>query len=126
MGTVLLVMLFFYLAIVVLMIAAHWKVYTKADKPGWACIIPIYSAIVHLEIIRKPTWWVFMLLIPFVNIYFAIVMLNELSKAFGKSTGFTVGMIFLPFIFFPILGFGDAQYVYNQTNEMNDLGMPQE
>ncbi len=100
-----------YVAIIVLLIAAQWKIYTKANKPGWACIIPIYNIIVLLEIIGKPWWWLLLMLIPGVNIIFAIWMANLLSKSFGKNEGFTVGLILLPFIFYPILGFGDASYV---------------
>jgi hypothetical protein len=33
-----------------------------------------------------------------------------LAGRFGKGVGFVVGMIFLPFIFYPILGFGPAEY----------------
>ena len=117
-----LILILIYLAVIVFLIAAQWKIYVKAGKPGWACIIPIYSAIVMLEIIKKPIWWLFMFFIPLVNIYFAIVSVNELSKAFGKDTGFTVGLIFLPFIFYPILGFGDAKYIFDHTNEMNEIG----
>ena len=117
-----LILILIYLAVIVFLVAAQWKIYVKAGKPGWACIIPIYSGIVMLEIIKKPIWWLFMFFIPLVNIYFAIVSVNELSKAFGKGTGFTVGLIFLPFIFYPILGFGDAKYVFDQTNEMNEIG----
>jgi len=125
MAAILLIFVLLYLALIVLIIASHWKIFTKAGKPGWACLIPIYSAIVLLEIIKKPTWWIFMLLIPFVNIYYAIVMMNELSKSFGKSSGFTVGLIFLPFVFLPMLAFGDAKYIYNQTEEINEIGIIQ-
>ena len=45
-----------YLAIVLLMIASMWKVFTKAGKPGWAAIVPIYNTIVLLEIVGKPIW----------------------------------------------------------------------
>jgi hypothetical protein len=99
-----------YLAIIVLIIVSEWKIYTKAGKPGWACIIPIYNILVLLEIVGKPWWWLLLLLIPIVNIVFLIWMTNLLSKSFGKSEGFTVGLILLPFIFYPILGLGDAQY----------------
>lgn len=88
-----------------------WKVYEKAGKPGWACIIPIYNIIVMLEIIGKPMWWLLMLLIPCVNIVFAVWMINLLSKSFGQSEGFTIGLIFLPMIFYPILGFGNYRYL---------------
>ncbi|MCX7743883.1 MAG: DUF5684 domain-containing protein [Flavobacteriales bacterium] len=99
-----------YLAIIVLMIASLWKIFTKAGKPGWACIVPIYNIIVMLEMVGKPTWWVILYLIPFVNIVVAIIINIQLAKVFGKDTGFAIGMILLPFIFFPMLAFGNAQY----------------
>jgi hypothetical protein len=101
----------FCIAIVVFMIAAQWKVYEKANQPGWACIIPIYNQYVLLKIVGKPGWWLLLLLIPFVNIIFAIWTVNLLSKSFGKDEGFTLGLIFLGFIFYPLLGFGDAKYM---------------
>jgi uncharacterized membrane protein YhaH (DUF805 family) len=99
-----------YIAVVVFIVAAYWKIFTKAGKPGWACLIPIYNIIVLLEIVGKPWWWLLLMLIPVVNLVFAIWMTNLLSKSFGKSEGFTVGLILLPIVFYPILGFGDAKY----------------
>jgi hypothetical protein len=104
-------MAFVYAVVLIILIIAMWKVFTKAGKPGWASIIPIYSAIVFLEIIGKPIWWIFLLLIPFVNIVFAIIAINNLSKSFGKDIVMTLLLIFLPFIGLPMLAFGDAQYV---------------
>ena len=95
----------------VISVVGMWKVYEKAGKPGWASIIPIYNVIVMLEIIGKPMIWLLLLLIPCVNIYFGIVMINLLSKSYGQSEGFTVGLIFLPFIFYPLLGFGNYRYL---------------
>lgn len=99
-----------YFAVIIFLIVAEWKIYVKAGKPGWACIVPIYNIIVLLEIVGKPWWWLLLLFIPLVNLVFAVWIMNLLSKSFGKSEGFTVGLIFLPFVFYPILGFGDAQY----------------
>lgn len=98
------------LAIVILLIASEWKIFTKAGKPGWACIIPIYNIIVLLQIIGKPWWWLLLMFVPVANIVFAIWMINLLSKSFGKSEGFTVGLLLLPIVFYPILGLGDAKY----------------
>jgi len=102
---------FTYLVILILVWAGLWKIFVKAGKPGWAAIIPIYNAIVLIEIIGKPTIWILWLLIPCVNIVFSIWALNLLSKSFGKSEGYTVGLIILPFVFIPLLGFGDAKYL---------------
>jgi hypothetical protein len=106
MGTIVVICI----AVIVLMIVSLWKIYTKAGKPGWACIIPIYNIIVLLEIVHKPWWWLLLMLIPVVNIVFAIWMYNLLSIRFGKGVGFTIGILLLPFIFLPILGLGDAKY----------------
>jgi hypothetical protein len=103
------------LALVVLIIAGVWKVFVKAGEPGWAAIIPIYNTIILLKICNKPIWWIVLLLIPCVSIVFAIIVFLELAKAFGKSPAYAVGMILLPFVFIPMLGFSDAQYVGTKT-----------
>jgi hypothetical protein len=100
-----------------IVVIGMWKVYTKAGKPGWASIIPIYNIIVLLEIIGKPIWWIIMLLIPCANIIFGIWMINLLSKSFGKSEGFTIGLVIFPYIFYPILGFGSATYLGPSAKE---------
>jgi len=105
----------------VIVIVGKWKVYEKAGKPGWACIIPIYSTIVLLEIVGKPIWWIFLFLVPCVNIVFLVWTINLLSKSFGQSEGFTVGLILLSFIFYPILGFGNYQYLGPSASEAGGL-----
>src|SRR6201997_5541789 len=99
-----------YLAFTILMIAAWWKIFSKAGQPGWACIIPIYNLYVWCKIVGRPWWWILLMLIPFVNIIIAIILLIDLAKSFGKGVGFGIGLILLAIIFFPILGFGSAQY----------------
>jgi hypothetical protein len=98
------------LAFIVLMIASLWKVFVKAGKPGWAAIIPIYNAVVLLDIVGKPIWWIILYLIPLVNIVIIIIVYVALAKCFGKGVGFALGLIFLGIIFFPILGFGSSTY----------------
>ncbi len=99
-----------YVAVILLMVISEWIIYQKAGKPGWACIIPIYGTIVMLQIVGKPWWWLLLFLIPVVNVVFAVWMINLLSKSFGKNEGFTIGILFLSFIFLPLLAFGDAKY----------------
>jgi len=95
-------------AISLLVIIAEWKVFVKAGQPGWACIIPIYNIYIMTKIGGKPWWWIFLVLfIPFV---FSIWLTNMISKSFGKDEGFTVGLILLGVVFWPILGFGNTKY----------------
>ena len=104
-------LLVFILIFAIPTIVGMWKTFQKAGKGGWECIVPVYNYTVLAEIVGKPMWWGLLCLIPYVGIIWGIWMLNLLSKSFGKDTGFTIGLIFLPFIFFPILGFGSAQYL---------------
>ena len=99
-----------WLAIAVLVIAGLWKVFTKAGEPGWAAIVPLYNAIVLLKIAGKPAWWIILFLIPFVNLIIAIMVGIALAQNFGKGTGYGLGLALLSPIFYPMLGFSDAQY----------------
>ena len=111
-----------YLAVAILWIAGIWKTYEKAGKPGWAAIVPIYNLVVILEIVRKPLWWILLLLIPIANIVVLIIIYIELAKCFGKGTGFGLGLTFLGFIFFPLLGFGEDRYIYgNEGYQSADI-----
>jgi hypothetical protein len=129
----------------IITVISQWRIYTKAGQPGWASIIPIYSTLVMLDIIRKPRIWLlyivgiavvqavintmyttsdgttdYPVLVAIVMIVLSITLTvlsvritHGLSLAFGKNGWFTVGLIFLPIVFFPILGFGSAQYQYH-------------
>lgn len=99
-----------YLAFIVFLVVSMWKVFAKAGEPGWAILIPIYNAYVYLKIAGKPWWWLLLFLIPLVNLIIMIIATLAFAKAFGKGVGFAIGMIFLGFIFYPILAFGDATY----------------
>lgn len=99
-----------YLGIIVLMIASMWKIFVKANEPGWAAIVPIYNIVILLKICGKPIWWIVLFIIPLVSIVAAILIYVSFAKSFGKSTGFAIGMLLLPFIFFPMLAFSDATY----------------
>ena len=99
-----------WLALAILIIAGVWKTFEKAGQPGWGSIIPIYNIVLVLKIAGKPLWWILLLLIPFIGIVIAILVTIEVAKNFGKGTGFGLGLAFLGFIFYPILGFGDAKY----------------
>lgn len=92
-------------------IVGFWKLFEKAGKPGWASLVPIYNLVVMLEIAGRPIWWIILFLIPCVNIFAALILCIDIAKSFGKDTLYGLGLFFLGFIFFPLLGFGDARYV---------------
>jgi hypothetical protein len=104
------------ISIMILEIVALWFLFEKAEEPGWAAIIPIYNYLIVIKIAGKPWWFLLLFLIPIVNLVIYIIILNGLSKSFGKGSGFTVGLFFLRFIFLPILGFGSSKYIGDKSN----------
>lgn len=107
-------MIFMYimmLAVVVIQVIAMWKIFTKAGEAGWKAIIPIYNQVVLLQIVGMNPLWILGYFVPVLNIVVAIMQAINLSKSFGKGTGFAVGIIFLAPIFYLILGFDKSQYV---------------
>ena len=102
---------FAFLVFIVIEIAAVWRIFVKAGDRGWKAIIPIWNTLIVLKIVGRPWWWIFLYLIPIVWWIVYIIVYYDLAKSFGKGVGFAVGVILLPFIFVPILGFGSSQYV---------------
>ncbi len=114
MAVISVIMIIFFI-IGVITIIANWKVFTKAGKPGWTSLIPFYNMYQLFEVAGMNGWMFLLLLIPFVN-FIIIIMLNiNLAKAFGKDTGFAIGLILLNPIFMLILAFSDATYIGNNN-----------
>jgi len=99
-----------YLAIIVLMVAAMWVLFEKAGQPGWGAIIPIYNMVLLLNVAGRPIWWIILYFIPIVSFIVWLVVCYDVAKNFGHGILLTIGLIFLPFIFFPVLAFGSSEY----------------
>ena len=98
------------IALCVLEIVSMWKIFTKAGKPGWAAIVPIYNIVVLFQIAGMNPWLILLYLVPVANIIVTIMVYVNLAKAFGKGAGYAVGLLFLNSIFIPILAFSSAEY----------------
>ena len=107
MGTIVMLV---WLAICLTVIAGIWRVFTKAGEPGWGVLIPIYNFYLLCRIAQRPGWWLILMFVPVVNLIVGIVLSIDIARHFGKGAGFGVGLAFLGIIFYPILGFGSAEY----------------
>ena len=99
------------LAIIIVVYAAYWAIMKKAGKEGIDGIIPVHNEICLLEICGIPKWMWFLNLIPFGALAFTIILAIYMARSFGKTGGYAVGLIFLPFVFYPMLAWGSARYV---------------
>lgn len=86
----------------ILLIISQWKIFTKFNKPGWYALIPFLNIWTFFEIVGIHGWWS---LIPGANAIFNLISYYKIAKLYGKSNGFAIGTVLLPFIFLPILAF---------------------
>ena len=104
------ILTFVGIAIFLILLFGNWLMFEKAGQRGWTCIIPILNLLVLLKIVRRPLWWIVLMVIPIVNFVVFIIVMVDLARVFAKGVGFAIGLILLPWIFFVILGLGAAQY----------------
>ena len=152
-GAALTGMLIALAVVCLILIIADWKIFTKAGEAGWKSIIPILNTYTEYKIswlgifglvesiglfacnvfskkITSYTVLTPMLIITLtltgIVLVLHIVQSLKLAKAFGKGTGFGIGLILLAPIFRLILGFGSAQYVGEAKKEAPETDKPEE
>ena len=85
--------------------------YIKADRPGWANLVPFYNKYCMCDIAFGNGWLFLILLIPYINSFFEAIMYYKFVRAFGRGVVYSIVAIFLQPVFFMILGFGDSEYI---------------
>ena len=120
------------LPLIIFMIVAMWKVFEKAGRPGWAAIVPVYNGWVQAEIAGKEGYWgivpIALSFIPVVgplaSIAIGIWIALGIARKFGKEDIFAALLLFLPFIGYGILGFGNAAYESATTDADDASPLP--
>ena len=62
-------LLLFILFIQLVHFLGTWKLYVAAGRKAWEAAIPVYNGIVLMKIINRPTWWIFFLFVPVINLF---------------------------------------------------------
>lgn len=116
-----LITIFVSLIVMVIMIIAYWKLFTKAGQKGWKSLIPIYNNVILFRIAGLSPWLIlgyFASIIPVIGglavLGLTIYLMYKLAVAFGKDRAFTVGLVLLSPIFMMILAFGKSEYQLNK------------
>ena len=148
----------FSLVLLAIIIISKWKLFVKANEPGWAAIIPFYNNYVLFKIAgKKILFWLYLileilLLVCYVFMFITFIVLigagitgrataggwgnaavlaifielgvlflsaigcfiimaiisNSLARNFGKGIGFTLGLLFFPYVLYPIMAFDNG------------------
>ena len=109
----------FFLIVQLIHFLGTFQLYKKAGRKSWEAIIPVYNAIVLMQIIRRPKWWVILLFIPIINLMMFPVVWVETLRSFGKNSSkdTLLGIATLGFYLF-LINF-DPKTVYNQDRDLS-------
>ncbi|WP_233860909.1 signal peptidase I [Tenacibaculum piscium] len=107
----------FFLLLQVIHFLGTWKLYVKAGKKAWEAAVPVYNAIVLMQIINRPKWWVFLLFIPIVNLLMFPIIWIETCRSFGfNQRKYTFLAVFtFGFYIYYINYFTDTPYIENRS-----------
>jgi signal peptidase I len=90
----------FILLIQVIHFLGTWKLYVKAGRKAWEAAIPVYNAIVLMQIINRPKWWVILLFIPIINLLMFPVIWVETIRSFGRNKLWETWLVILTLGFY--------------------------
>lgn len=100
------------LTLAILTLAGLWRIFEKAGKPGFIVLIPFVNIYFWLKITGRPLWWYIFFLIPFINVFMLLVMFVETAKCFAKFSLWEHALAaVLPFAYMPYLGFSSEKYI---------------
>ncbi len=107
----------FILIIQVIHFLGTWKLYVKAGRKAWEALIPIYNAIVLMQIINRPKWWVIFLFIPIINLLMFPVIWIETIRSFGRNSTVESWLVILTlgFYIYYINYALDVKYIENRS-----------
>ncbi|MCI5057697.1 MAG: S26 family signal peptidase [Flavobacteriales bacterium] len=110
-----------YIAVIGIYFISFYKLFPKAGRNSWEGLVPVYNLFIWMKILKKPWWWVLILVFPGINFLMLIVMNVTTLRFFGLySLKDTLGMIFLPFLYMPKIAFdSNVKYVgpFDWTNK---------
>ena len=110
----------------ILSVIGLWGMFQKTDRPGWHALIPIYNTYILCIITGVSPWWlalsiisdlvaglvpILSILASVISIYFGVLLAVSVARSFGKEDIYAIGIYFLPFIFYMIIGLGDSKYL---------------
>lgn len=122
--TIILSILFLFAVIKVL---TFWFILEKGGQPGWASLIPFYQYYAFITVCKIPpvlcgiffatymsTYIMPEKIAPTVSLILLVIMHStcsmSLAKVYGRDYMFGMGLIFMPLVFYPILGLGNYEY----------------
>ena len=96
-----------------------YRLYIKAGRKGWEALVPIYNAVVLMQIIRRPKWWVILLFIPIINLMMFPAVWVETLRSFGRTKWFDTLLVILTLGLYLFVVNYDSKTTYDKDRDLN-------
>jgi len=96
-----------------------YRLYIKAGRKGWEALVPIYNAVVLMQIIRRPKWWVILLFIPIINLMMFPAVWVETLRSFGRTKWVDTLLVILTLGLYLFVVNYDSKTTYDKDRDLN-------
>ena len=96
-----------------------YRLYIKAGRKGWEALVPIYNAVVLMQIIRRPKWWVILLFIPIINLMMFPAVWVETLRSFGRTKWVDTLLVILTLGLYLFVINYDSKTTYDKDRDLN-------
>ena len=111
--------LLFILGIQAVHFLGTYRLYIKAGRKGWEALVPIYNAVVLMQIIRRPKWWVILLFIPIINLMMFPAVWVETLRSFGRTKWVDTLLVILTLGLYLFVVNYDSKTTYDKDRDLN-------
>ena len=111
--------LLFILGIQAVHFLGTYRLYIKAGRKGWEALVPIYNAVVLMQIIRRPKWWVILLFIPIINLMMFPAVWVETLRSFGRTKWVDTLLVILTLGLYLFVVNYNSKTTYDKDRDLN-------
>jgi signal peptidase I len=95
-----------------------WFIFKKAGEKPWKSLIPVFNMWVWLKVLSRPTWWMALILFPFITVFMFYLMIWKTIRLYRKTSYlYLIPGTFFFFIYLPYLGMSK----YERFTRLEDL-----
>ncbi|MGI9527265.1 MAG: signal peptidase I [Weeksellaceae bacterium] len=90
----------FFIVVQIIHFAGTWHLYQKAGRKAWEAAVPVYNAIVLLDLIKRPKWWVILLFLPIISPIMILILWVDFIRSYGKRSVIDAVLVIVTFGFY--------------------------
>ncbi|HLC82260.1 MAG TPA: signal peptidase I [Bacteroidia bacterium] len=99
-----------FIILVLISFAGLYKIFEKTGRTTWKAFVPFLNFYEWIKLLERPWWWVFLMIVPGVNILMYAVLTVITAQYFGKRKGTDLTIAaFFSYLYLVFLGFSKEE-----------------